>query len=100
MLLGAWLGSERSPEVGSRSLKRTSDSGRGFMDGVKLRGEHEAPAQTLDASQGHERMLIRVTTMTQLDHWRPRRADDGLAIAKLMAGVFNQYGTRWPREIL
>jgi hypothetical protein len=45
---------------------------------------------TLNASQGHERKQIRVTTMTSLDHRTPRRA------AKPMAGVLNQYGTRWP----
>lgn len=100
MVFGPWPGLESSPVEGSRSLKRISDPGRGFMDGITLRGEQEALAQTLDASQGHERMRIRVKTMRHLDHCRPRRAGGGATAAKLMAGVFNQYGTRWPRHIL
>lgn len=50
----------------------------------------EGADSTLDAIQGHERKQIRVTTMTSLGHQIPRRA------SKPMAGVLNQYGTRWP----
>jgi hypothetical protein len=66
------------------------------MDGTSREDEQGASAQTLNASQGQERMRIRVKAETQLDHWRPRRAGGG-STAKLMAGVLNQYGTRWPR---
>jgi hypothetical protein len=59
------------------------------------KADRTGTAETLDASQGHERTLRRFTAAGLPDHFRPRRAEDWVTSpSKLKAGVLNPYGTR------
>lgn len=87
-------GRSQRPDYVLRNARDAGPHRRAQRHGTGAYGEHETSAHTLNASQGQERMLIRVAAMMQLGYTsREGQATGEPWTLKPMAEVLNQYGT-------